>query len=137
MKLKKYLLALTLVPAISWAQPPNLVGSWSGEGHVSVMGSGGHYPGNTDSGVVFKPIKVTYIIEKQEGRNFAGLIKTESYTEPFVGSLRGNYRSGIMADLDGRVVFDLIDKDRMEICYSHPKNASGHAVAGCGELKKQ
>lgn len=135
--MKKYLLALTLVPALSLAQPPSLVGSWTGEGIASVMGSGGHYPGSTDTTVEFKLFKVTYVIDKQEGRNFSGVIKTPKYTEPFVGALRGDFKSGVMADLDGRVSFNILDKDRIEICYSHPKNVSGHAVAGCGELKKQ
>lgn len=135
--MKKYLLAFAFVPTISFAQPPSLVGIWVGEAIASVMGSGGHYSGNSDTGAAFKPIKVTYVIEKQEGRNFSGLIKTTSYSEPFVGALRSDFRSGVIADLDGRTSFNLLDKDRIEICYSHPKSATGHAVAGCGELNRQ
>ncbi len=135
--MKKYLSLLALVPAISLAQPPNLIGTWAGEGVASVMGSGGHYPGNADAGVSFRSIKVAYIIEKQEGRSFSGVIKTPSHTEPFVGALRSDFRGGVIADTDGRVSFDLVGKDGMDICYSHPKSASGHAVAGCGQLKKQ
>lgn len=135
--LKHYLMALALVPTLSWAQLPNLIGTWTGESIATVMGGGGHHPGHADSGPAFKPIKVIYIIEKQEGRNFFGVFKSPTLTEPFIGTFRRDHRSGIMTDLDGQFNFDVYEKDRMEICYSHPKGSGGYAVAVCVDVKRQ
>lgn len=135
--MKNHLIALALIPTFSWAQPPSLVGTWTGESIASVIGGGGHHPGEANSGASFRPIKVIYIFEKQEGRNFSGVFKSPTLTEPFIGTFRRDHRNGIMTDLDGHFSFDVYEKNRMEICYSHPKGTGEYAVAVCVDLERQ
>ena len=51
--------------------------------------------------------------------------------EKLIGALQPDNRGGIMLDDDGEYNFVLIDKNAMDLCYSHNSEAGKKLVACC------
>jgi hypothetical protein len=80
----------------------NLVGTWVGVANVAVLGVNPHHGTTNAEEVKFANTKFTFIIDKQEGRNFSGYrFSTNGHEDRFVGALRSDMKSGVMSDSDG------------------------------------
>ena len=89
--------------------------------------------------VKFTNTKFTFIIDKQQGRNFSGYrFSNNGHEDRFVGALRSDMKSGVISDSDGTREFQMVGKDLMDSCYTHTVSANGRStVAECNELKRQ
>ena len=132
-------LFLSLVPfAVNAAKvAPDVVGNWVGVSNSAVIGAGQHHPDGSDGEVRFRRIEFTLKIDRQEGRNFSGTFSTGSYQEAVVGAFAADFKTGVMADLDGQMSFHLVGKNRMDMCYTHTGASSPSKVAACNELKRR
>jgi hypothetical protein len=118
--------------------PADIRGTWVGLTNSAVYGSGQHHPGGKESEVRFRRIEVTFTIDKQEGRNFAGTLSSPAHSEPVVGAFASDLKSGVMADPDGSYTFKLKRKDRMDVCYTGSGGDNNTAkVAACYEVRKK
>lgn len=135
--LTNFLLVAALLPAVTLADAPNIVGTWKGQTTATVYGNGGHYAPDLGGGVTYRSIEATYVIEHQEGRNFYGTFVSPAQSEILVGTFSRDDRRGIMVDLDGQLTFELYDVDKMEVCYGQPLGNGSHAVAACTDLTRQ
>ena len=141
MTLRKISLLLALVLA-SFAvhaakTAPAVLGSWVGLSHSAVIGAGQHHPDGSDGEIRFRRVEFTLKIDRQDGRNFSGIFSTASHREPVVGAFAADFKSGVMADLDGQMSFRLVGKNRMEMCYTHTGANSASKVAACNELLRK
>ena len=82
-------------------------------------------------------IEFTLKIDRQEGRNFSGTFSTGSYQEAVVGAFAADFKTGVMADLDGQMSFRLVGKNHMDMCYTHTGASAPSKVAACTELKRR
>ena len=131
---------LAIPPLAALAQTataPDLLGTWVGVSNSAVISGGNHHPGGTENSVRFRHVEFKLVIDKQEGRNFAGKSSSSEYTEPFVGAMRADVKSGVMADTDGTYTFTLVGNGRMELCYAQPRTNGASIVAACLEYEKK
>ena len=116
---------------------PSMVGVWKGVGVGPMSGSDLHTRDHEDTGVRVNEISVTYTIEKQEGRHFTGTKTTPLHKETVLGSLRPNLRSGIMVDDDGYISFDIVDDNRIDLCYAHTGPNLTSKIAHCYTVMRE
>jgi hypothetical protein len=136
-----FLIASCFVFGCSFAQASttDMIGTWKGISNVTVVGGeSDHFNTEHDSGATFIKAEFTIVIDKAEGQNFAGSVRSVAHEEPLVGAFRENMRTGVMADYDGIYEFEILAPGRMEACYVHPISFTDkHTVAACGVLVKQ
>ena len=108
----------------------SLVGTWKGTGYAVHIGPSPYRPAQGAS-VNFpdQGIEFFYAIKRQEGNRFAGEMSAGNNKERLIGALQPNNRGGIMLDDDGEYNFVLIDKNAMDLCYSHNSEAGKKLVA--------
>ena len=142
MKLLTVLLATLSFSMTAFAQQaPNLIGTWNGETNDAVIGEGRIYPGGTSGQVRFLKEKISYKIDKQEGRAFSGAATIKSSTIPFVGSLSGDLASGALATTQGTTSFKIVDPNKIALCFVtttiNPANKNAGPVADCHEITRK
>lgn len=142
MKLLTILLATLGFSISAFAQQaPNLIGSWNGETNDAVMGEGRIYPGGTAGQIRFLKEKITYKIDKQEGRAFSGAATIKGSSIPFVGSLSGDFTSGALATTQGTTSFKIVDPNKIALCFVtttiNPANKNAGSVADCHEITRK
>jgi hypothetical protein len=142
MKLLTILLATLGFSISAFAQQaPNLIGSWNGETNDAVMGEGRIYPGGTAGQIRFLKEKITYKIDKQEGRAFSGAATIKGSSIPFVGSLSGDFTSGALATTQGTTSFKIVDPNKIALCFVtttiNPANKNAGPVADCHEITRK
>lgn len=117
----------------------NMIGTWRGEAHVAVIGVNPHHRTNDPEAVRFVKTEFTFVIDKQEGRNFAGYRFSKSgFKDSFVGAFRADMKSGVISDSDGTRIFEMVGDDVMDSCYTHTISSNGKStVAECNELRRQ
>jgi hypothetical protein len=117
----------------------NLIGTWAGVANVAVLGVNPHHETTDATEVRFVHTKFTFIIDKQQGRNFSGYrFSNNGHEDRFVGALRADMKSGVISDSDGTREFQMVGNDLMDSCYTHTISANGRStVAECNELKRQ
>lgn len=139
--LKKFtlLVCLAVAPMLAHAakSAPDVLGNWVGTSHSAVIGAGQHHPDGSDGEIRFRRVEFTLKIDRQQGRNFSGLFSTASHQEAVVGAFAADFKSGVMADLDGQMSFRLVGKNRMAMCYTHTGANSPTKVAACNELLRK
>ena len=133
-----------LIPlSVLWLAMPahasDMIGTWVGVASVGVIGPNPHHETTEVDEVRFANTEFTFIVDKQQGRNFSGYrFSKNGFKDNFVGAFRPNMKSGVIADSDGTRTFDMVGDDLMESCYTHTVAASGRStVAECNELKRQ
>lgn len=137
------ILILTLGFSISAfaQQVPNLIGNWNGETNDAVIGEGRIYPGGTAGQIRFLKEKVSYKIDKQEGRTFSGMISIKGSNIPMVGSLSGDLTNGAIATKQGTTSFKILDPNKIALCFStttvDPANKNAGPVADCHEVSRK
>jgi hypothetical protein len=132
--------SLVLVGAAMAAQaqtaPPDLRGTWKGQGKSVVYGSNPHHPGS--QGVSSPPrvrdYEFTFVIDGQDGRLVWGhsLSKTAATNEPFAWAFAADGKTIVGADTDGYFNLTVQSADRLELCYAHAGlSPTGSIVATC------
>lgn len=122
-------------------QVPNLIGNWNGETNDAVIGEGRIYPGGTAGQIRFLKEKVSYKVDKQEGRAFSGMISIKGSNIPMVGSLSGDLTNGAIATKQGTTSFKILDPNKIALCFStttvDPANKNAGPVADCHEVSRK
>jgi hypothetical protein len=122
-------------------QAPNLVGTWNGETNDAVIGEGRIYPGGSPGQVRFLKEKISYKVEKQEGRAFSGVISMKGSNIPMVGSLSGDLMNGAIATKQGTTSFKILDPNKIALCFTtttiDPANKNAGPVADCHEISRK
>jgi len=142
MKLLIILLATLSFSVSAFAQQaPNLIGTWNGETNDAVIGEGRIYPGGTSGQIRFLKEKISYKIDKQEGRAFSGAATIKGSSIPFVGSLSGDLVSGALATTQGTTSFKIVDPNKIALCFVtttiNPANKNAGPVADCHEITRK
>jgi len=150
MKLKLFIAVMGLVPALVLAQAaPNMLGTWKGVSNSAVYGSGLFHPteAGKEKSIRFRNVEYMLVIDKEEGRNFAGLIGAASSKHPtnmkhkemILGSYAKDMKSGVMVNEAGTFSFRLADPKNLEVCFSQvtPHAVTTPRVASCFEMSKQ
>ncbi len=117
----------------------NMIGTWRGEAHVAVIGVNPHHNTNDPQEVRFVKTEFTFVIDKQQGRNFSGYrFSKNGFRDEFVGAFRSDMKSGVIADSDGTRQFEMMSDNVMDSCYTHTISSNGKStVAECNELRRQ
>ncbi len=141
MKLIIGLLAPFVFTAAMAQQAPNLIGTWVGETNDAVIGAGHIYPGGKAGEIRFLKEKVSYKVDKQEGRAFSGAVTIKGSTFIFVGSLSGDLSSGAISNKGGTTAFKIIDPNKIALCFVtttiDPANKNAGPVADCHEISRK
>ena len=133
-------LLVTLLAGIGFAvsafaqQAPSLIGTWNGETNDAVIGEGRIYPGGTAGQVRFLKEKISYKLDKQEGRAFSGVAVIKGSSIPLVGSLSGDLTSGVMATKQGTTTFKILDSNKIALCFSTTTIDPANKNADSGKL---
>ena len=134
----------------SFAQTASpLMGTWKGISNSAVLGAGRFHPTEAakEAAVRFRRVEYQIVIEKEEGRNFAGYIGATDKAHPtnvqhkevILGAYAKDMKSGVAVNESGRFTFQLTDSKTLEICYTQvTAQATGvPLVASCFEMVKQ
>ncbi|MEX3011718.1 hypothetical protein [Hoeflea sp. TYP-13] len=128
-------LALPVSANLAYAQyKPELVGVWSGtiEHGARIIPTD---PTPTYYSSLDPRLEITMTIVGQDDRSFHGLMGNHEEREFFVGVVRADGKTLLMADDDGYKSGTILTPTTMEYCV---QVASGdHMVAACGVLEKQ
>lgn len=139
MKFKLTVFALGFIPALVIAvSAPNLVGTWKGQTNTVVMGVSGHDEAPSDGNakrILYRRIPVTLTVSEQKGDLFVGSKATAKRSEPLVGAISSDGKTGVMSDEDSTYTFKLINKNKLEYCISHANKDS--SIAGCTIFLRQ
>jgi hypothetical protein len=131
--LMSFLLVTGVASAQSAQSAPDLTGTWVGTSNAAVRGSSRHHPSDsTMSDINFNNKVITWVIDRQEGRNFSGTVSSKHNTEPLIGALSGDLKSGVIANTDGRIEFKLVSANKIDMCYSH--NSERSIVVNCVDM---
>ena len=122
-------------------QVPNLIGTWNGETNDATIGEGRIYPGGSPGQIRFLKEKISYKVDKQEGRAFSGAATIKGNSIIFVGSLSGDLSSGAIATKQGTTSFKIVDPNKIALCFTtttiDPANKNAGPVADCHELSRK
>jgi hypothetical protein len=143
-KMKKFVtLLLTLGFSMSAfaQQAPNLIGTWNGETNDATIGEGRIYPGGSPGQIRFLKEKISYKVDKQEGRTFSGAATIKGSSIVFVGSLSSDLSSGAIATKQGTTSFKIVDPNKIALCFTtttiDPANKNAGPVADCHEISRK
>jgi hypothetical protein len=129
------LAAACAVPAVAQTTVPDLRGTWKGNSESVVWGGGNPHHGKTaPSDAQFRTVPFTLVVDKQEGRRFAGTFSSSRSNEKVVAVISRNGQI-LLADDDGYTIGSILAPDRIELCYL--KTGKDARVASCTELTKQ
>ncbi|CAM3821969.1 hypothetical protein [Polynucleobacter arcticus] len=135
------LLALGFSMSAFAQQTPNLVGTWNGETNDATIGEGRIYPGGSPGQIRFLKEKISYKVDKQEGRTFSGAATIKGNSITFVGSLSGDLSSGAIATKQGTTSFKMVDPNKIALCFTtttiDPANKNAGPVADCHEISRK
>jgi len=122
-------------------QVPNLIGTWNGETNDATIGEGRIYPGGSPGQIRFLKEKISYKVDKQEGRAFSGAATIKGNSIIFVGSLSGDLSSGAIATKQGTTSFKIVDPNKIALCFTtttiDPANKNAGPVADCHEISRK
>lgn len=117
------------------ATPPNIVGTWTPTGQTAVARQGSAFGGwNNAPEPKFQLDRPTVVIEKQDGRSFAGYkLLADGSKDRFVGVFRHNGKDLVTSADNGQISGEIFG-DEMEWCFTDTMPAFN--VAGCDMLQK-
>jgi hypothetical protein len=144
MRYLAFVLILLGASAAAHAQtaPPDLRGTWKGQGKSVVYGNNPHHPGSetVTSAPRVRDWEFTFVVDGQDGRLFWGhsLSKTATTNEPFAWTMSGDGKTITGADTDGYYNITVQSADRIELCYAHSGlSPSKSIVATCGMFDRE
>jgi hypothetical protein len=135
-------LLVSLASTTAFAQQaPNLIGTWNGETNDATIGEGRIYPGGSPGQIRFLKEKISYKVDKQEGRTFSGTATIKGSNITFVGSLSGDLSSGAIATKQGTTSFKIVDPNKIALCFTtttiDPANKNAGPVADCHDVVRK
>jgi len=135
------LLATSIFTTAFAQQAPNLIGTWNGETNDATIGEGRIYPGGSPGQIRFLKEKISYKVDKQEGRTFSGVATIKGSSITFVGSLSGDLSSGAIATKQGTTSFKIVDPNKIALCFTtttiDPANKNAGPVADCHDVVRK
>lgn len=115
-----------------------MLGTWTGFSNTAVFGQALHHGQSEGNDVRFVSTEFTLVIEKEQGRNFAGYLMSKLDKEPIAGAFKADMVNGVYVNIDGSATFSRTGKDRLEVCYTHvPAPDHSSSVASCLEFARQ
>lgn len=146
MKIKLLVATSFFIPAMVMAQTaPKMLGTWTGMSNSAVFGAGNFHPteAGKEKAVRFRSVEFVMVIDKEEGRNFAGSIGATNNKhstdvkrkEVLMGAYSKDMKSGVMVNETGSFTFELMDPKNLEICYTQV--IASPKLASCMELTKK
>ena len=114
---------------------PDLTGTWKGTSESVVLGGGNtHHSKGSDQSAEMRQVPFTLVVDKQDGRRFAGTFSSPRSSEKVVAVISRN-GAIMMADDDGFTVGSVLAPNRIELCYL--RATAGARIASCTEMTKQ
>lgn len=146
--LKTNLIATTLVCATFLSanvladNHSTMLGTWTGKSNTAVFGEARHHGAHEGSDprndVRFVSVDFTLVIEKEQGRNFAGYVMSKADKVPVAGAFNADMVNGVYVSMDGSATFSRTEENRLESCYTHvPSGSHNSNVAACIEYVRQ
>lgn len=116
-----------------------MLGTWTGKSNTAVFGQALNHGQSEGNDVRFVSTEFTLVIEKEQGRNFAGYVMSKLHKEPIAGAFMADMVNGVFVDdTEGSATFSRTEKDRLEVCYTHlPSPTNNSSVAACTSYIRQ
>lgn len=150
MKLAKLSIVIAFMPCFAFAQTSHtMLGTWKGISNSAVYGGGLFHPteASKEKSIRFRNVEYILTIDREEGRNFAGMIGAANtkhptnleYKEIVLGAYSKDMKSGVMVNEAGSFSFKLTSPKELEVCFTQVAHLSISApvVASCFEMVKQ
>jgi hypothetical protein len=125
------ILAMTADSGIAVAQgaaPLDLKGRWVGTSESIVRGRALHHAPARGSRPLLDNVLFTYAITGQVGRRFWGTVSGRGDQEPLTGVIAYDDKTIIWQDSDGLVQGTIIDRNTLDLVYSHTGKSTVVAV---------
>lgn len=132
------ILAVVLNLGICFAESdaPNLVGTWVTQSQTGVILKGKKPGAKTHSRGEFTTLKGELTVTKQEGRVLHGTFTSPRATEKFVAVISMDNKSLYLADEDGFMEGQIVNKDQINIIYRHSTAKDSVVAVGTCIRKK-
>jgi hypothetical protein len=150
MRIAQLMTAIAFMPLLAVAQTsPSMLGTWKGISNSAVYGGGLFHPteASKEKSIRFRNVEYILTIDREEGRNFAGIIGAANtkhptdvkYKEIVLGAYSKDMKSGVMVNEAGTFSFKLTSSKELEVCFTQVAHLSVTApiVASCFEMTKQ
>jgi hypothetical protein len=121
------MLAATAEAGVAVAQgvaPIDIKGRWVAMSDAIVRGNAPHHAPAAGGGIRTDHIQITYTITNQDGRRFWGTISTKRGDEPIMGVIGFDGKTVVARDNDGLYQGNIIDRDTIDVIYSHANKDS-------------
>jgi hypothetical protein len=130
--MRKFLVTLALMTATTGAgiataqdvEPIDLKGRWVAMSDAVVRGEARHHAPAAGSGPRTDHVQITYAITGQDGRRFWGTISSRLGEEPIMGVIGFDGKTIVARDDDGLYQGNIIDRDTIDVIYSHANKKS-------------
>lgn len=100
------------------AAPPDLKGRWVGTSETIALGDARHH-GPSQTTPRLSSVEFTFVVEGQDGRRFWGTVSSPRDKEPLLGIIGFDGKTIVARDSDGSLQGSIVDRDTIEIIYSH------------------
>jgi hypothetical protein len=115
------------------AQFFDLKGRWLATSESIVLGNALHHGAGQDKPRL-SAVEITLTIEGQDGRRFWGTVASQADREPLVGVISFDNKTISAHDSDGTLQGTIVDKDTVEVIYSHTGSST---VVTAARFKRQ
>lgn len=115
---------------------PNLVGTWSTKAEGGVITKGGALNTKTHHSGEFSTLSGEAVVTKQQGRVLHGTFTSPKATESFIAVIGMDNKSFFLADEDGFMEGQIVNKDKINIVYRHVTPADTVVAMGTWTRKK-
>ncbi len=115
---------------------PNLVGTWAVKTEGALLLKGGAAGVKTHHNGEFSTLKAEAVVTEQKGRVLHGIFKSSRATEKFVAVIAVDNKGFYLADEDGFMEGQVINKDNIDVIYRHSTPADTVVAAGTWVRKK-
>ncbi len=122
-----------IVAAQDAAQFFDLKGRWLATSESIVLGNALHHGAGHDKPRL-SAVEITLTIEGQDGRRFWGAVTSQAHREPLVGVIGFDCKTISAHDSDGALQGTIVDKDTVEVIYSHTGSST---VVTAARFKRQ
>jgi hypothetical protein len=115
---------------------PNLAGAWNVKADGAVLLKGAVHGAKTHHRGEFSTLKAEAVVTKQQGRVMHGAFTSARAAEKFVAVIAEDNKSFYLADEDGFMEGQIINKDTINIIYRHSTSADTVVAVGTWMRKK-
>jgi hypothetical protein len=115
---------------------PNLIGTWTTQTEGAALLKGSAHGAKTHHRSDFSTLKAEAVVTKQQGRVLHGTFKSSRATEKFVAVIAMDNKSFYLADEDGFMEGQIIDRDKINMIYRHSSPTDTVVAVGTWTRKK-